>query len=95
MIIALVIVKILLGIAAYFIRNLLRQVEQLEENADQLEKRDEQYTEWFLNFKKEVELASSRLKQVDRKGSFEADDEIGFMFKEIKKIQGRLKMYQP
>jgi predicted PurR-regulated permease PerM len=81
-----ILLVILLGVAIYVIRNLLRQVEQLEE-------RDEQFANWFLNFKKDIDLASTQLKNIDHKGSFEADDEIGFIFKEIKKIQGRLNEY--
>jgi hypothetical protein len=77
---------LLLIIAIYAISNLLKQVERLEE-------RDELFTEWFLNFKKDIDRANVQLKNVDHKGSFQADDEIGFIFKEIKKIQKTLNGY--
>ena len=93
LIILAILLKIGLGVTIYMIRNLLKQNEQLEESTEILVKRDEQYAEWFLNFKKEIDRSAVQLKQIDRKGSFEADDEIGFVFKEIKKIQGRLNEY--
>ena len=82
----LILLLTIIGFAGYIINNLLRQVEQLED-------RDEQFAIWFLNFKKDVDLASTKLKNLDRIGSFEADDETGFIFKEIKKIQRRLDEY--
>jgi len=86
LVITIIVLKVLLAIAIYAIKGLTKQSEVLEES-------NEQYAEWFLHFKKEVDTAAAQLKQVDRKGSFEADDEIGFMFKEVKKIQGRLNEY--
>jgi|TARA_Y100000310_G_C20573360_1_gene759194 wyosine [tRNA(Phe)-imidazoG37] synthetase (radical SAM superfamily) len=86
LVITIIVLKILLAFTVYSIRTLTRQAEALEESNDQ-------YVEWFLNFKKEIDKAAIQLKQVDRKGSFEADDEIGFIFKEVKKIQGRLNEY--
>jgi hypothetical protein len=37
-----------------------------------------------------VNKADAKLKQIDHKGSFESDDEIGFFFKEVKNIQATL-----
>jgi len=37
-----------------------------------------------------INKAYAKLKQIDHKGSFEADDEIGFFFKEVKNIQATL-----
>ena len=34
-----------------------------------------------------VDVATSKLKQLDNKGTFESDDEIGFFFTEIQKLQ--------
>jgi len=86
LVITIIVLKVLLACAIYAIKGLTKQSEVLEES-------NEQYAEWYLNFKKEIDTAASQLRQIDRKGSFEADDEIGFMFKEIKKIQGRLNEY--
>ena len=37
-----------------------------------------------------IEACDKRLKQIDDKGVFYADDQIGFFFKEIQKIQEAL-----
>jgi hypothetical protein len=34
-----------------------------------------------------IEVADKKLKEVDNKGSFKSDDEVGFVFEQIKNIQ--------
>jgi hypothetical protein len=34
-----------------------------------------------------IEIADKKLKEVDSKGSFKSDDEVGFVFEQIKTIQ--------
>lgn len=34
-----------------------------------------------------IDFSSKKLKEIDHKGHFEADDEVGFFFQEIKQIQ--------
>ena len=67
---------IFLGTSFFVIRNLLKQTERLE---DFITKQSEAIT-----------ACDVRLKQLDQKGSFVADDEIGFFFKEVEKIQEAL-----
>ena len=40
--------------------------------------------DWISDFIKTIEKVNFDLKQIDYKGSFEADDEVGVIFKEIK-----------
>ena len=61
----------------YVIRNLLVKYEIMEE---ELEKTDE----FFLEFYDDMKLAYDRMKKIDRLGSFESDDESGFIFEQIK-----------
>ena len=61
----------------YVIRNLLVKYEIMEE---ELEKTDE----FFLEFYNDMKSAYDRMKQIDRLGSFESDDESGFIFEQIK-----------
>ncbi len=61
----------------YVIRNLLVKYERMEE---ELEKTDE----FFLEFYDDMKLAYDRMKKIDRLGSFESDDESGFIFEQIK-----------
>tara|TARA_Y100000004_G_C8766897_1_gene349030 strand:+ start:168 stop:443 length:276 start_codon:yes stop_codon:yes gene_type:complete len=49
-----------------------------------------QYEQFLVNIERVIRYSSERLKQLDTKGSFESDDEIGFFFEEIKKLQNML-----
>ena len=71
------IVLTLIVTASFFIiRNLLKQTERLED---------------FITKQSEAIVACGvRLNQLDQKGTFHSDDEIGFFFKEVDKIQEAL-----
>ena len=71
-----IILTLVITISFFVIRNLLKQTERLKDNTT---KQSEAIT-----------ACDVRLKQLDQKGSFVADDEIGFFFKEVEKIQEAL-----
>lgn len=77
---------IMLSIATYIVRNLLKKMETLEDNIDELVKNITEYDTFYDDLKRRVNESNSRLKQIDRLGSFEADDETGVIFKELKDI---------
>ena len=56
--------------SSYIIWNLNKKLELLEN--------------WVEQFVQVIDRVNRDLKQVDYRGSFEADDEVGFIFKEIK-----------
>ena len=68
--ISLVLVSILFVTSCYVIWNLNTKLESLED--------------WVTEFMNTIEKVNRDLKQADYKGSFESDDEVGFIFKEIK-----------
>jgi hypothetical protein len=74
------IVEIILSLVAltegYVIWNLFRKTELLEN--------------WVENFSQRAESVQRKLKEVDSKGYFEADDEVGSVFKRIKEITNEL-----
>lgn len=75
--------NILFGYSTF---NLLKKNEKLEEAID---KRDE-----YVNFLSEkIQYSKDQLQKIDEKGSFEADDEIGWFFQNIKAIQSILNQY--
>ena len=74
--IATIILTILTTILSFALFNLLKKNEALE---DFITKQSDAINE-----------CNKRLKQVDDKGIFYADDEIGFFFKEVQKIQEAL-----
>ena len=71
-----IILAVVITASFFVIRNLIKQTERLE---DFITKQSEAIT-----------ACDVRLKQLDQKGSFVADDEIGFFFKEVEKIQEAL-----
>jgi len=62
---------------AYSVWNLVRKYESLE---DEME-----FSEKYINLAYDsMKKAYDRMKKIDRLGSFEADDESGYIFNEIK-----------
>ena len=49
-----------------------------------------QYEQLLINVSSIINYSNERLKTIDSKGSFESDDEIGFFFKEVQKIQNMM-----
>ena len=50
-------------------------------------KRINQYESLIIQFQQVVEFATEKMKQVDARGHYEADDETGFFFQQLKELQ--------
>ena len=50
-------------------------------------RRINQYENLITQFQQIVEFATQKMKQVDARGHYEADDETGFFFKQLKDLQ--------
>ena len=71
-----IILTVVLTTSFFIIRNLILKNEQLED---------------FISKQSEaINACDTRLKQLDDKNVFYADDQIGFFFKEVQKIQEAL-----
>ena len=70
-------------VSFFIIRNLLKQAEKLEDI--QVE-----YENFITKQSEAIQACDKRLKEIDDKGIFYSDDEIGFFFKEVQKIQEAL-----
>lgn len=79
MIVVLILVSLLLIGSLYANWNLYKKYESLEEIALENE-------EFIKAIRNRVMSQQSYLKQLDRRGAFESDDEVGYFFKELKKI---------
>ena len=74
--IATIILTVLITIMSFALYNLLKKNEALED---------------FISKQSDaINVCDQRLKQIDDKGIFYSDDEIGWFFKEVKKIQEAL-----
>jgi len=86
MIYIIVILTILLIASGYVIYNLFRKVEVLETLA-------EQHSDYLVRLNDMVEVSTKRLKEIDDKGAFSSDDEIGWFFTYVDQVQSLLKQY--
>ena len=75
-ILLIIILTLVITVSFFVIRNLIMKNEKLED---------------FISKQSEaINACDQRLKQLDDKNVFYADDEIGFFFKEVQKIQEAL-----
>ena len=74
-------------LASIFVNiNQLRKQESQSDYIEELENSNTEYYTFFQKLKSQISESNSKLKQIDRLGSFESDDETGFAFKELKNI---------
>tara|TARA_Y100001963_G_C6538878_1_gene334559 strand:- start:133 stop:414 length:282 start_codon:yes stop_codon:yes gene_type:complete len=78
-----IILSVLMLVFGYTTFNLFRKLERMENVL-------ERYESWINNFSNSINSANNRLDEIDNKGTFESDDEVGFFFKYIKDIQSQL-----
>jgi len=86
MITTIIILSVILTISILINFNQMRKQEALEEYIDELENSNTEYYQFFTTLKTRMNESNSKLKQIDRLGSFEADDETGFVFTELRDI---------
>lgn len=75
--------SVLVVVFLYTTFNLLRKNEKYEDLT-------EGYRVFILRFQQQVRESDKRIKEIDSKGTFKSDDEVGYFFNELKKIQDSL-----
>ncbi len=75
---------ILLGLYVIYISYL--KINKLEEILAEVEDENSELVEFISNFNNRLFNDYEHLKEIDRRGSFESDDEVGFVFVTIKSI---------
>jgi hypothetical protein len=85
-----IILSVLLILSIFININLFRKNESHETYADELEASNTRYEEFYQYLQRRIDESYSKIKQIDRIGSFEADDETGWIFKTIKDIVKQL-----
>ena len=73
-------------VSVYVSYNLYTKYQRLEEISIENAQVAENTQEFLNQIRRRIMSQRSYLKQLDRRGAFESDDEIGFFFKELKKI---------
>jgi hypothetical protein len=94
MIILTVILGLMVVILGYTTFNLLRKLEKQEDVINNQATILASYLSYLNKISDIIEFSDKKLKEVDHKGSFESDDEVGFFFKEIKQIQDTLNQFK-
>ena len=78
-----IILAVVIVTSFFIIRNLLKQAEKLEDIQTEYEN--------FISKQSEaINACNERLKQIDSRGIFKSDDEVGWFWEEMKKIQDAL-----
>lgn len=88
-----IILVISLSISIYANINLYKKYETLESASKSLEVAIEENEEFITSIRNRVMSQRSYLKQLDNRGAFESDDEVGYFFKELKKIINDISNY--
>jgi hypothetical protein len=78
--IVIILLSILAVVLLYTTINLLRKNERAEDIVVG-------YLIYLDQISKVIEASDEKLKKIDQKESFKSDDEIGFFFEQVKKIQ--------
>ena len=72
--------SILLIVLGFTTINLLKKNEKQEDILIE-------YLNYLENISKTIEISDRKLKEIDNKGAFKSDDEVGYFFKSIQEIQ--------
>jgi len=86
MLILVCILSVLVVVLSYTTINLLRKNEKQEDIL-------KGYMTYLNKFSDIIAFSDQKLKEVDAKGSFESDDEVGFFFQQLKAIQEILNQF--
>ena len=87
MLTAIIILSVLVVVLGYTTYNLLRKNEKQEDILAG-------YLDYLDKISRVIEVSDEKLKQIDARGTFESDDEVGFFFQQIKGLQDILNDFQ-
>jgi uncharacterized protein HemX len=93
MMLTVIVLTICLGISIFVNINLTRKFEQLDEMAQESVDLLLENEKFLTELRNRIRSQQSYLRQLDRIGSFEADDETGYFFKEMKEIMNDIAVY--
>ena len=93
MITLIIILSVLVVILGFTTFNLLKKVERYE---DELTKRQNaiiSYQDYINDLGNTIEFMTKRIDEIDAKGTFKSDDEVGFFFDRLKMLNEMIRPY--
>jgi len=87
LIIIVFILSVLVVILGFSTFNLMRKQEKAEDVLIE-------YLTYLDKLSRVIEASDKKLKEIDNKGTFKSDDEIGFFFKSVQQIQDILNEFK-
>jgi hypothetical protein len=87
MIFTIIILSVLVVVLGFTTFNLLRKNEKQEDILMG-------YLNYLDKISRIIEVSDKRLKEIDSRGTFKSDDEVGFFFQAIKQLQDILNEFQ-
>jgi hypothetical protein len=82
-----ILLLLIIGVLVFIILNLLKKQEKMEDAVIS-------YQEFITKLTDTIDESDKLLKKVDERGTFKSDDEVGFFFTFIKKIQSELNKFK-
>lgn len=87
MILTIIILLVLVVVLGFTTLNLLKKNEKCEDVI-------KSYENYMTNLSNTIEFSDRKLKEIDSKGTFEGDDEVGFFFKQLLYLQEQLNNFK-
>jgi hypothetical protein len=87
MILIIIILLVFVVVLGFTTLNLLKKNEKCEDVI-------RSYESYMINLSNTIEFSDKKLKEIDSKGTFEGDDEVGFFFKQLLYLQEQLNNFK-
>jgi len=87
MIVIISILSTLIIILVFTNYNLLRKNEKCEDVI-------KSYENYMINLSNTIEFSERKIKEIDTKGTFTGDDEVGYFFQQLKYLQEQLNNFK-
>jgi len=87
MIVIISILSTLIVILVFTNYNLLRKNEKCEDVI-------KSYENYMINLSNTIEFSERKIKEIDTKGTFTGDDEVGYFFQQLKYLQEQLNNFK-
>jgi hypothetical protein len=81
------VLSVIIVLLVYTNYNLLKKNEKCEDII-------KSYENYMVNLSNTIDFSNNKLKEIDRKGTFDSDDEIGFFFQQLKYLQEQLNNFK-